>query len=714
MSFTTKILIGLGLGIATGLFFGELAAPLGTVGEAFIRLLQITVLPYIVVSLLGSIGRLSLDRARRLLQWGAAMLGLLTLLGVVALVLIPLSFPSHEAGSFFSTSLVEPSDSVDFLDLYVPANPFAALANSVVPAIVVFCILLGIGLMGVERKDALLEVLDALDLGLNRVNKLVIRLTPLGVFAIAANTTGTMTLEEIARLQAYLVGYTVLGALLVFVLLPRLVSTLTPIPGGQILSVSKDTLITIFATGKIIVVLPQLVDDVREILRRNELLDEESGRAAEILLPLAYPFPNLGTLTIMMFVPFAAWYLGTPLAFSEMASFLGALIPSSFVAPVVGIPFLLDLVRLPSDMFELFAVSTVYTDRIRVVVGAVSLLALALLTISGTRGVVRVRWSRLGTSAGLSLGMLAAALLGVWAYLSAALSGSYTGDDDFTSMKLRGPAVATRDIRDGSPPPAPRPPGNRIEAIQASGCLRVAYRPDSLPFAFVNDEGETVGFDIDLAHALANDLGVTLELYRVPREQSLEAVKAGQFDIVMSGVAVTPQVSAKVEMSQPYLEENLAFLVRDHRRSAFSDWSSIQKLDPKVGVVAGDRKFSRWLESLLPGADLVPIESPRPFLRGQDESLDAILVGAEGGAAWTLIYPSFAVAVPQPHPIRVPLAYPVPDGAPDWLNYINHWLDVRRTDGTLDETYAYWILGQGAVDDTPRWSVLRNVLGWVH
>jgi len=36
---------------------------------------------------------------------------------------------------------------------------------------------------------------------------------------------------------------------------------------------------------------------------------------------------------------------------------------SSFVAPVVGIPFLLDLVHIPADMFELFIVSTVYTEN---------------------------------------------------------------------------------------------------------------------------------------------------------------------------------------------------------------------------------------------------------------------------------------------------------------------------------------------------------------
>ena len=61
---TQQILLGLGLGIATGLFFGERAASLQIVGDAFIRLLQMTILPYIVCSLMANIGGLHQDQAR--------------------------------------------------------------------------------------------------------------------------------------------------------------------------------------------------------------------------------------------------------------------------------------------------------------------------------------------------------------------------------------------------------------------------------------------------------------------------------------------------------------------------------------------------------------------------------------------------------------------------------------------------------------------------
>ncbi len=60
MSLSTKVLIGMGLGILAGIFFGEEVAFLKMPGDAFILLLQMTVLPYIMVSLITGLGGLSL------------------------------------------------------------------------------------------------------------------------------------------------------------------------------------------------------------------------------------------------------------------------------------------------------------------------------------------------------------------------------------------------------------------------------------------------------------------------------------------------------------------------------------------------------------------------------------------------------------------------------------------------------------------------------
>jgi Na+/H+-dicarboxylate symporter len=82
------------------------------------------------------------------------------------------------------------------------------------------------------------------------------------------------------------------------------------------------------------VVLPQLIENVKELFRRSEIEGEEVESTTELLMPLAYPFPNVGTLAILMFVPFAAWYLGRVLSFGDWLVFLGAGTLSSFAVVI--------------------------------------------------------------------------------------------------------------------------------------------------------------------------------------------------------------------------------------------------------------------------------------------------------------------------------------------------------------------------------------------
>ena len=128
MSLATKVLIGFVLGVASGVFFGELIAPVGIVGDAFIRLLQMTVLPYVVVSLILGLGRLSAGGAGRLIRRAGALLLVLWVVALAFVLIMPLTYPDWESGSSFSAALVEPAPELDLVRLFIPANPFDSLA----------------------------------------------------------------------------------------------------------------------------------------------------------------------------------------------------------------------------------------------------------------------------------------------------------------------------------------------------------------------------------------------------------------------------------------------------------------------------------------------------------------------------------------------------------------------------------------------------------
>jgi Na+/H+-dicarboxylate symporter len=715
MTFTRKILIGLFLGIALGLFFGEIVAPLEAGGRIFIGMLQMTVLPYIILSLVINLGRISWAESRGLLLTLIAVFAIFLLLGAVVLFLTPVAFPPIESASFFKSSLVSSPPVMDLVGLYIPSNPFASMANNVVPAVVLFSIFVGIGLSSVPGNGALLDALDVIADALNKVNKLMIQLTPYGVFFIAASTAGTLSIDELFRLQGFIITYTLLVLVMSFIIMPLFVTALTPFKARDLLGSTKDSLITIFATAKIVVLLPQLIDDILKLFRRYDLDNEQVEHETQIVLPLAYPFPHLGTYVILMFIAFAAWYVGRPLDLSDQLTLQGASIFSSFISPLVGIPFLLDIMRLPSDVMELFIVSAVYTDRIRVVLGAMHLIAMTVIVLAIRRGVFQPNWRKVIMATVISVVSILAVLLGTRAYLASATAGEYHGYDQLLQIKWKERAVEAVTYKDTLPPAdSSSATQGRLTAIAARGTLRVGYLPDSLPWAFVNDQGVVTGFDIELAHQLAMDLGVKLEIVRINIGQINELLASGQIDIVMSGLARTPDRLREFRFAGTPLELTLGLLVPDHQRKRYATIEQVRALkDVTIGVVQSDDAFLRRLQTALPHVKIEHIDSPRPFLRGNKTGVDAVLYSAEGGSAWTLIYPDYSIVVPQPSTARLPAGFIVPRHDDDWAVYVDEWVSLNRIDGSVDRLFDHWIQGQGAEATEPRWSVIRDVLGWV-
>jgi Na+/H+-dicarboxylate symporter len=717
MSLSSKILLSLVLGVAAGLFFGEPMGVLAVVGDAFVRLLQMTVLPYVVVSLTAGLGHLGYAEARSLALRGGLLLLLLWAVSFAVVAVMPLAFPAVETASFFSTTQEAAATQIDFLGLYIPSNPFHSLANNAVPAVVLFSISLGVALIGMERKELLIQTLDTLGDALLRVTNFVVRLTPIGVFAIAASAAGTMTVYEFERVQVFLVTYIVLSLVLSLWILPGLVAALTPIRHRDVVWLSRDALITAFATGSTFVVIPLLAERSREFLQRYALEREDSASLIDVIIPVSNSFPHAAKVLTLSFVVFAGWFVDTPVPLDQYPMLAAAGIASTFGSVNVAVPFLLDLMELPHDLFQLFLATGVLNARFGTLLAAMHMLVLTLLGTCALTGVLRVRWSRLLRYVAGSLLVLTVSVLGIRVLLSGVVDASYHKDQVIRGMHLARDSVPA--VVHDEPPATPPldPDRNRLEAILQRGVLRVGYRPEgSLPFNFRNQDDELVGLDVEMAHSLARGLGVTLEFVPVDSrfgQRFAEVLASGYCDIVMSRSALTMTNAGRFEYSQPYLDLTLGFLVRDHRRREFADRERVaERRDLRIAF-PDEPYYRRRVARLLPRAELVTVPDIETFLADEESRFDAMVYVAEIGSAWSLLRPEFASVVPNPPLQNVPLAYPLPLGEPEWQNMVDTWIALKRGDGTIAELYDHWILGRDAETRRPRWSVIRDVLGWV-
>ncbi len=708
-----KIIVGFSLGIAIGAFFGEGASVLKPLGTAYIRLLQMAIVPYITVSLVYGLGRLTPSQAGRLAaSAGIVFLGMISI-GLLMAMLAPLAFPDWEAATYFSSSLLRESSSIDFVSLYITANPFEALANTIVPAIVIFSIVMGVAVMLSAKKAPLLQFLASVEDALMIISRFVVRLAPLGIFAIAANAAGTLDLSDLDRLQVYVWVYLVLWALLFFVILPGLLVALTPIRYGEFFLAFRAPFITAFATGSVLIVLPMLIEEIRKLLETHGAADEETAASVDVLIPTLFNFPSVAMMLVLSFVFFAGWYSGSELTLDQYPLFATAGFFVAFGGSNVALPFLLDLFRLPVDLFDLFLVANVINNFFFMALAAINIVVCTLLTMMLIRRRLAARPLHLAVLLAALVVAAPVLLAGTGAALDRAIAHEYRGYAEFVDRDLLYDRVVTSERQYDPRLPALGRSQPRIDRIKETGLLRLGYSPDSLPWMFHNSAGDVVGFDMELINRLALGFGVGLELVRVDMDRVTHALESGQIDIYASGLLMEPRRAGEFAFSVPYEEVTLGMLVRDHQRREFEASGRFTGAGTGTVGVLNAPSLLRGMEIRAPDRQAVPVDSARAFITGDEKQLVALVMPAEAASAWTFVYPEFSVVVPEKNRIRIPLVFGLPESDPEFLTFVNHWIDSSRSLGIMDRAYEYWILGQSAETRQPRWSIIRDVLGWL-
>lgn len=707
------ILIGLTAGVLVGLFFGERASVLQPAADMYIRLMQMTVLPYLVVTLIGGLGRLDRMTARRLGFRATLLVVLVILLSVIVIGLMPLAFPQLRSASFYSDALIEPRQPFALGEIYVPANPFNAMANAVVPAVVLFSSALGVALIGVAGKEPLLASLRALESAVVLVTRFVLRLTPYGVFTIAAAVAGTIDPDSLVRLEVYFVTFAAASILLAFVVLPLTVSVLTPFKYREVVSMAKDAMITAFVASSVFIVLPMLVERVRESLADHAIRSPDAQSSVDVVVPISFIVPNAGKLLTLLFVPYAAWLAGSPLGAQGYLTLFGAGVPSYFAKAQVALPFLLDLVGAPHDLFQLYIPSSIVTGKFDSMVSAMSLLALALLTASAIGGHLRWAPGRIVRAGGLAAGLTLLTVLCMRLLFAGTVDTSYHKDEQLRNMHLSREATPVA-IRSDLPE-AGGPPGTALQRIRARGVLRAGFEPGRVPFSFINARGDLVGMDVELATQLARDMGASrVEFVPSDFRQMALWVAEGRLDIGL-GLPYVAEELGVVTYSAPYLDSTLGLVVRDADREVFASVDALRKRKQvTIGVTVESAGVAALLRASMPGVKLrfVTLSTPKEMFSGAAPEVDAVAMLAEAGAAWSILYPEFSVVVPQPNPVVLPVGIAMRRGDRDLADFIDDWLVVMRSSGALRRMREYWVLGRGAEPKRPRWSVLNDVLGW--
>ena len=716
MGLTSWIITGLILGVLTGLFFGDMCANLKVIGVIFIQLLQMTILPYIITSLIVGIGGLSFLEARNLAIRGGILLFLFWGAILAVVFLMPIAFPIVNSASFFSTSMIAEMPQENYLNLYIPSNPFSSMANSMIPAVVLFGICIGIALISMEEKKNFLSVLTVARDALTKIAKAVVYLTPIGVFAFAANAAGTLTIADIARLQVFFITFIIMCLVLTFLVFPLLVTSLTPFKYGQILSISKDALVTSFTTGNLFIVLPLITERVKTLLASEKGYSKDNHDLPEVIIPVTFNFPDAGQLGSVLFILFGSWFAGSMLSVTSYPDLAVSGLLSFFGGSNLAIPYLLDHYQLSMDYFELYIMAGIINGYFATMAAAMHLICFTIICAYSMSNGIKISINRILINTAVSAGILIFLIIGAKVYLGATVETEVSENNVLENMSIKGPVKSTikeypdRSVLDQLFDQKNAP--NRLAKIKESKIIKVGFNANTMPFAFYNENKELMGYDIQMAHNLARDLECEIEFIPFDFSDLSKALENNVIDIAMSGIYVSLDRLTSMDFTDAYMEIHGAFVVKDFRKKEFENLEAIQKREGLKFAILKGNAFEEAVRKGFPKAEVITIESYVDFFKEKIKA-DALIHSAEQGSTWALRYPAYTVVIAKGVKKNSAVSYAIAKGDLPFLEYLNYWLKIQKWNEITDENYNYWVLGKVPELKKPRWCIIRDVLHWI-
>jgi ABC-type amino acid transport substrate-binding protein len=242
-------------------------------------------------------------------------------------------------------------------------------------------------------------------------------------------------------------------------------------------------------------------------------------------------------------------------------------------------------------------------------------------------------------------------------------------------------------------------------AMEQSKDFRVGLDPSFPPFESLDENGRPVGFDVDLAQALAERWGLVLKLDAIGYDSLLDAVLAARVDAVISAMPYDERLTRDLAISQPYFEAGMRLAVAAGSpitgtaglagRRVAVEWGSagdmIARRLQRTGSADPDARDLQPLALSILQYD-TPIDAMQAVASGVADAVlvDAVSLRLEQGAGLPLVAVG-PVLEANPYVILSPRR------AGRLAVEINAALDALRADGTLAELEARWF---GALPET--------------
>ncbi len=236
-----------------------------------------------------------------------------------------------------------------------------------------------------------------------------------------------------------------------------------------------------------------------------------------------------------------------------------------------------------------------------------------------------------------------------------------------------------------------------LSTILKKGEIRIGMTGEQPPFTMKAKNGELIGYEVDLANALAKNMGVKLKLVEMPFSDLLGALKAGKIDAVMSGMTITPERNLEVLFAGPYTLSGKSILTKSKLISEISAAN-----DTKYRIVSLKGSTSEeFIENYMSRHEIILVDN-------YDDGVEMVLndkadamVADKPICVITIMKNQGKDLVTSDKPLTIePIGMALPSDDPQFLNLVENYISSLELSGALPLLEKTWFQ-----DGTWMWNV---------
>ena len=272
LSLGTQILIGIVIGLAIGFLSPAAAEFLSPIGDVFLRMLKMLIVPLVFFSItsgickMGDVKQLT-SVGLRFVLWIVATSGFAAAVGIVAGFITK---PGTGTTEFLDASVQVEESTYNFIDnviAWFPDNVVVSMYNADMLQIIVFSLFLGVALLTLGEKVAgLVSFIDQASETMLKITEFVMAFSPFGIASLMATMVSTVSSATMMEVIGFMITDNICAVLILFILYPLLVKVLGGLDGIRFMKKITAPMIVAITTTSSAATLPVSIRTAEEKL----------------------------------------------------------------------------------------------------------------------------------------------------------------------------------------------------------------------------------------------------------------------------------------------------------------------------------------------------------------------------------------------------------------------------------------------------------------